>query len=147
HAPLILMEYLSYKGGMPKSEIGQVAATIFENYSNHDEGTGDVNKLNSYTLNALRESCRVETIVNKDGLVTKVAPVKPFIFRLGNYQNFSLSKLNTGIQPFLGALYALGGIYSLDIIQQLNAICKENGAQLNIYEELSSNALIPASIF
>lgn len=73
HAPLILMEYLSYKGGMPKSEIGQVAATIFENYSNHDEGTGDVKKLNSYTLNALRESCRVETIVNKDGLVTKVA--------------------------------------------------------------------------
>jgi hypothetical protein len=146
-APLILIEYLSYKGGMSKSEIGQVSAAIFENYSNHEEGSGDVYKLNSYTINALRESCRVETIVNKDGLVTKVDPVKPFIFRLGNYQNFSFSKLNTGTQPFIGALYALGGVYSFDIIQQLNTICKENDAHVNIYEESSLNALIPPSIF
>jgi hypothetical protein len=146
-APVTFMEYLSYKGEMSKAEIGKSAATIFENYCVHEEHQVDVNKLNSYTINALRESCRVETLLNKEGLVSKVIPVKPFIFRLGNFQNFSISKQNTGMQPFIGALYALGGVYSFDLVRQLYAICKDKGALLNIYHEASSNALIPASIF
>lgn len=146
-APIAFMEYLAYKGEMSKGEIGQVAATIFENYSPLEDVNRDINKLTSYSINALKESCRLETLTNKEGLVNKVIPVKPFIFRLGNYQNFSLAKLNPGMQPFIGALYAIGGVYSLDIIQQLYKLCKDNGALLNIYPEYSSNALIPASIF
>jgi hypothetical protein len=145
-AAIKLLEYLVTKATLSKMAFEQ-ALSIIKSNSGESVEDFDFYKVSKYTLNGLKEGSRVTLEFSQSGSVNNVNTVKPWLFRLGNSQNFHIPGLNTGIQPFKGCLYALGGAYTLELLEALAGICHANGASLKICREGSPLSLVPPSIF
>lgn len=142
-----ILEYLITKGTISKITFDNALSSIAYHLSETADNEIDFHKLSNYSLNGLKESSRAILDFSADGLINKISPVKPFLFQFGNYQNFYIKGLNTGIQPFKGYLYGLGGSYSLSLLKQIRGICQSNNAHLTVYQEGGPIALVPPTVF
>lgn len=146
-AAIVIMEYLSSKGDISKVSFDNGLSAIQKSISNSHAPDIDFHKLSSYTINGLKEGSRVTIQTGEGNSVSRLSPVRPWLFRLGNLQNFRVEGINSGMQPFKGSLYVLAGAYTLNLLEALRKICKNNNAIFKIYREGSDLAIIPPSVF
>ena len=133
-------EYLTYKELVSKPQFDDAFNMFFTGA--RSEGN---DKTGIYTLLALTASCRFRAEYNSDGNIRYLRPVRPFLFRLGNFHNYSANTANT---PFTGGLYVLGGAYSRSCLNRLAAVCDENNILFKIYSESEDDGLpVPPSVF
>lgn len=142
-----LLEYLVTRPDISKPVFDDALSVITSGLEAQIDTFSDFSKLSTYTLNSLRESSRLHLLSNKDGGVNRINAVRPWLFRLGNYQNFFLEGVKAGLQPFKGRLYGLGGCYTFDLLLSINEICDRCGGNLIIYREENPSALSAPSVF
>ncbi|MEN0053058.1 MAG: hypothetical protein AAGC65_05285 [Mucilaginibacter sp.] len=146
-AAVLLMEYLLSKGDISKMSFDNGLSAIQRSVSKNIPADIDFHKMSSYTINGLKEGSRITVQTSEGNAVSRISPVRPWLFRLGNLQNFRVEGINSGMQPFKGALYVLAGAYSISLLERIRTICETNNATFKIYKEGSDLALIPPSVF
>lgn len=144
---ITLMEYLTTKQSLTKKVFSNGLSIIRRSLLTYSEIEGESNEISTFTLNALKEASRVSLHLNTSGTVDNIKPLKPWIFRLCNFQSFRVTGNNNAMKPFKGELYSLGGSYTTKLLHQIEIICKKNGATLQIYKEGTSRVVIPPSVF
>lgn len=145
-----LMEYIAFKGPLSKQTYDQNIIPFYDRLSNEKYGTfGEIEAIRKFTLQKLEEGCRIVTEFGENNSVSKIKPVKPFLCRVINASNFEHGI--SGMQPFTGKLFYLGGCYSADLLHQIIDLSRQpaflRNVQIKIYSEKSYNALIPPSVF
>lgn len=141
-AAIRLLEYISYISKLDTVSFGLAVCRIFIESS----AVQWDKSFSSYSLNALKESCRINIQYDPNGRAKTLDAIAPFLVRLGNFQNFPIPSWNA-MRAFEGCLYSLCGCYSLSLLQQISRICVQYGAELRIFEEKSDNSLLPPSVY
>jgi hypothetical protein len=142
-----LLDYLVTRMDISKAIFDEALTVMTAGMENELDTYADFSKLSIFSLNSLRESSRVRLSSQKNGGINRIAAIKPWLFRLGNYQNFFVEGVRSGLQPFKGRLYGLGGCYTLNLLISIKKICESNEDELIIYSEDNTSALVPPSVF
>jgi hypothetical protein len=141
-AAIRLLEYISYVSKLDTASFGLAVCRIFMELSD----THLYKSFGNYSLNALKESCRINIQYDPNGRAKTLNAIAPFFVRLGNFQNFPIPSWNA-MRAFEGCLYSLCGCYSLSLLKLISTICGQYGAELRIFEEKSDNSLLPPSVY
>ncbi|RQO66826.1 hypothetical protein DBR40_21475 [Pedobacter sp. KBW01] len=141
-AAIRLLEYISY---ISRLDTGSFDLAVYRIFA--EPAALKWNKsFGSYTLNALKESLRVNIQYDPKGRAKTLEAIPPFLVRLGNFQNFPIPSWNA-MRAFEGCLYSLCGCYSLSLLKQISGICLQYGAELRIFRESSDTSLLPPSVY
>jgi hypothetical protein len=144
-----LMEYIAFKGSVSKQTYDQNITPFYDRLRNEDGSFGEIEAIRKFTLQKLEEGCRIVTEFGENNSVSRIRPVKPFLSRVVNASNFECGI--SGMQPFTGKLFYLGGCYSADLLREIIDLSIQAAflrkVQIKVYSEQSNNAFIPPSVF